>query len=124
MASAPEGRGGHCLEPDLSLHGVLRDEDAALFVEYDGSWRHDTKEGMERDQMKNAALLTFAPAGSYVVRISHTISKPLRGNALWVKIDTWRRGDVKTLSRVLMDLLVQIMNSGLQGLLLPSVEHQ
>ncbi|CAL1126963.1 unnamed protein product [Cladocopium goreaui] len=121
---APEGWGGNYLEPDLSLFGVLKDENAALFVEYDGSWRHETKEGMERDQMKNAALLKYASAGSYIIRISHTISKPLEGNALWVKIDTWRRGDVKTLSEVLMDLLVRIKSSGLQELLHPRVANR
>ena len=121
---APEGWGGHYLEPDLSLFGALKDQGAALFVEYDGSWRHETKEGMERDQMKNGALLTFAPAGSYVIRISHRISKPLEGNTLWVKIDTWRRGDVKTLSQILMDLLVQIESSGLERLLHTRVAHR
>ena len=120
---APEGWGGNYLEPDLSLFGVLKDENAALFVEYDGSWRHETKEGIERDRMK-AALLKYAPPGSCVIRISHTTSKPLKGNALWVKIDTWRRGDVKTLSQVLMDLLVQTESSGLERLLHTRVAHR
>ena len=83
---APEGWGGNYLEPDLSIYGVLKDEDAALFVEYDGYWRHEGKEGMARDRKKNAALLTYAPEGSCVIRISHTISRPLKNNALWVKI--------------------------------------
>ena len=63
---APEGWGGNYLEPDLSLCGVLKDENAALFVEYDGYWRHEGKEGMERDEAKNAALLKYVPAGSYI----------------------------------------------------------
>ena len=69
---APEGWGGNYLEPDLSLCGVLKDENAALFVEYDGYWRHEEKEGMEKDMKKNAVLLQYAPLGSYVMRISHT----------------------------------------------------
>lgn len=121
---APEGWGGHYLEPDLSLHGVLKDEDAALFVEYDGFWRHETKEGMKGDEMKNAALLKYAPAGSYIIRISHAISKPLEGNSLWVKVDNWQRGDVKTLSKVLMDVLVQIKCSGLERILHPSMANR
>ena len=55
---APEGWGGHSLEPNLSLYGVLKDENAALFIEYDGYWRHEGKEGIQRDTKKNAALLT------------------------------------------------------------------
>ena len=121
---APEGWGGHYLEPDLSLYGVLKDEDAALFVEYDGYWRHEGKEGMERDRTKNAALLTYAPARSSVIRISHTTSRPLEGNALWIKINTWRRGDRKSLSKILMDLLIQLQSSDLGGLLHPSVANR
>ena len=49
---APEGWGGNYLEPDLSIYGVLKDKDAALFVEYDGYWRHEGKEGMARDRRK------------------------------------------------------------------------
>ena len=49
---APEGWSGNYLEPDLSIYGVLKDEDAALFVEYDGYWRHEGKEGMARDRKK------------------------------------------------------------------------
>ena len=33
---SPEGWGGNYLEPDLAAYGVLKAEDAALFVEYDG----------------------------------------------------------------------------------------
>ena len=121
---APEGWGGHYLEPDLSLCGVLKDENAALFVEYDGYWRHEGKEGMEKDMKKNAALLQYAPLGSCVMRISHTRSKPLEGNVLWIKIDTWRQGDWKTLSKALLHLLLEVKSSGLQGLLHPSLANR
>eukprot|EP00438_Fugacium_kawagutii_P034492 Skav226406 [mRNA] locus=scaffold3989:229486:235877:- [translate_table: standard] len=120
---APEGWGGHYLEPDLSLYGVLKNKDAALFVEYDGFWRHETKEGIARDEMKNAALLAFAPSGSYVIRISHATSKALKANAIWMKVDTWPQGDAKSLQKVLMDLVVQIRNSGLSQFLHPRVAH-
>ena len=121
---APEGWGGHYLEPDLSLCGVLNDENAALFVEYDGYWRHEEKEGIERDRTKNAALLQYAPLGSYVMRISHTRSKLLEGNVLWIKIDTWRQGDSKTLSKVLQDLLLEVKSSGLRRFLHPRVANR
>ena len=121
---APEGWGGHYLEPDLSLYGVLKNEDAALFVEYDGYWRHEGKEGMEKDMKKNAALLTYAPAGSYVIRISHTTKKPLEGNVLWAKVDTWTRGDEKSLSAVLMDIFVQLKTSGFVELVHPRVRSR
>lgn len=65
------------MEPDLAAYGVLKDRTAALFVEYDGYWRHGEKEGIAMDHKKNAALLTYAPAGSFVVRLSHTVSKTL-----------------------------------------------
>ena len=118
---APEGWGGHYLEPDLSLYGVLKNEDAALFVEYDGYWRHEEKEGMERDRKKNAAVLTYAPAGSYVIRISHTTSRGLKDHVIWVKVDTWTRGDELSLSRVLLDIFVQLKASGLKEFLHPRV---
>ncbi|CAL1157544.1 unnamed protein product, partial [Cladocopium goreaui] len=121
---APEGWGGNYLEPDLSLYGVLKDEDAALFVEYDGYWRHEEKEGMEKDMKKNAALLTYAPAGSYVIRISHTTNRPLQGNVLWVKADTWTRGEEKSLSTVLMDIFVQLKTSGFVELVHPRVRSR
>ena len=116
---APEGWGGHYLEPDLSLYGVLKDEHAALFIEYDGYWRHEEKEGVERDRKKNAALLTYAPAGSSVIRISHTTSKPLEDHVIWVKVDTWTRGDEKSLSAVLMDIFLQLKTSRLGGIPAP-----
>eukprot|EP00438_Fugacium_kawagutii_P034491 Skav226405 [mRNA] locus=scaffold3989:211395:227176:- [translate_table: standard] len=121
---APEGWGGNHLGPDLSLHGVLKNKDAALFVEYDGYWRHGTKEGMARDEVKNEALLAHAPAGSYVIRVSHTTSRPLEDNIIWMKVDTWSQGNSTSLQKVLMDLLVQIRSSGLSHFLHPSVANR
>ena len=36
-----------------------------------GTGGNAEKEGIVRDKMKNEALLTFSPPGSYVVRINH-----------------------------------------------------
>ena len=118
---SPKGWGGHYLEPDLAAYGVLKDANAALFVEYDGYWRHGEKEGMERDRIKNAALLKYAPEGSYVVRISHTISLPLQDkNVLWVSAQTWRSGSPGLVSRVHADIIEQTV-TGLKHKLCPQV---
>ena len=118
---SPKGWGGHYLEPDLAAYGVLKDENAALFVEYDGYWRHGEKEGMERDQMKNAALLKYAPKGSYVVRISHTIKMPLQdNNVLWVSAQTWRLGSPVLASKIHCEVIMQTL-SGLKHTLCPKV---
>ena len=117
---SPEGWGGNYLEPDLAAYGVLRDEDAALFVEYDGYWRHGKKEGVERDALKNAALLDYSPLGSYVVRISHTTCTGLKKNVLWIKVGQWRTGNVQALSRLFMDVARQLQ-VGLEDVLRPEV---
>ena len=89
---------------------MLKDENAALFVEYDGYWRHGKREGLKMDQKKNKALLMYAPKGSYVIRISHTISRPLRDNVLWVKAATWRSGCPKQSSKIYQHILRQAIN--------------
>ena len=113
---SPPGWAGNYLEPDLAAHGVLKDPEAALFVEYDGYWRHGEKEGIELDGRKNVALLAFAAPGSKVIRISHTASKPVScdANILWVCVDTWRRGDQKALMVTFDHLLAQVVD-GLQS---------
>ena len=108
---APEDWGGGSLQPDLAAHGVLRKKDAALFVEYDGYYLHGEKAGVARDKAKNDALLAFAPEGSLVIRISHTTKRALRGNVLWMKVDPWRQGDRKTLSKILTIILQKVMNA-------------
>ena len=117
---SPKGWGGHYLEPDLAAYGVLKDENAALFVEYDGYWRHGEKEGVERDAMKSAALLDYAPPGSYVVRIGHTASARLKDNVLWIQVGQWRAGDVQSLSGFFMDVVRQVQ-VGLDDVVRPEV---
>ena len=121
---APRGWGGHALQPDLAAYGVLRDRNAALFVEYDGFWRHGEREGIARDRKKNAALLASAPEGSVIVRITHTLHKPLlQEGVLWVGVDTWRQGEEQALAKVLQSALSQ-MATGLQQVMRPSVLQQ
>ena len=118
---SPKGWGGHYLEPDLAAYGVLKDKNAALFVEYDGYWRHGEKEGMKRDRIKNAALLKYAPKGSYVIRISHTISSPLQNNSiLWVRAQTWRSDSPAQASKIHCEVIMQTL-SGLKHSLCPKV---
>ena len=118
---SPKGWGGNYLEPDLAAYGVLKDANAALFVEYDGYWRHGEKEGMERDRMKNAALLKYAPKGSYVVRISHTISSSLQDNTvLWVRAQPWRSDSPAQTSKIHYEVITQTL-SGLKHTLCPKV---
>ena len=116
---ATEGWGGHYLEPDLSVHGVLPN-DAALFVEYDGYWRHREMEGVSADRRKNAALLAYAPPGSLVVRISHTASGYREGSVLWIAVGQWRSGDQKSIWKALKVVLVELITK-FHGKLRPDV---
>ncbi|CAJ1344134.1 unnamed protein product, partial [Effrenium voratum] len=122
---SPENWGGHYLEPDLAMHGVLRDPEAALFVEYDGYWRHAEEEGIALDAAKNAALLAYAPEGSYVVRINHAALKDVRpqDNVLWLTVSTWRSGDDSSLLAMLEELTHQI-SAGLQCVLRRSIKRR
>ena len=104
---SPAGWRGNYLDPDLSAYGVLKDPSAALFVEYDGYWRHGEREGMERDELKNATLLSNAPAGSRVIRISHSAPSKLRGSVLWIQVKPWKQGNQQSLGRVLTDVVTQ-----------------
>eukprot|EP00438_Fugacium_kawagutii_P031477 Skav222646 [mRNA] locus=scaffold10:446771:453480:- [translate_table: standard] len=117
---APEEWGRNYLEPDLTVYGVLKEKDAALFVEYDGYWRHGERAGAEKDRVKNEALVDYAPSGSWVVRISHTVKRQQKGQLLWVTVDPWRRGDSKSLHEILRVVLQQI-RAGLGDDLLPRV---
>ena len=108
---APDGWGGNYLDPDLAVHGVLRKKDAALFVEYDGFWRHSEGERLSTDHRKNAALLSTAPPGSHVVRIGHWGCKPLESapHVLWISVDRWSLGDQKSISKVLKCVFLGIL---------------
>eukprot|EP00438_Fugacium_kawagutii_P031461 Skav222630 [mRNA] locus=scaffold10:142401:168524:+ [translate_table: standard] len=109
---SPEGWGGSSLQPDLAAHGALRERDAALFVEYDGYWRHREKAGLARDMAKNEALLAFAPRGSVVIRISHTSGKRRsKGNVVWIDVDPWRHGNQQDISEMLVTVLAKTVGA-------------
>ncbi|CAJ1347225.1 unnamed protein product [Effrenium voratum] len=119
---SPENWGGNYLEPDLAMYGVLKDPEAALFVEYDGYWRHAEEEGVALDTAKNAALLAYAPEGSYVVRINHAALEDVQPQerVLWLTVGTWRSGDQASLLATLEELMRQIY-VGMRGVLRGSV---
>eukprot|EP00435_Cladocopium_sp_Y103_P043628 s1111_g12.t1 len=71
-----KGWGGNYLEPDLAAYGVLKDENARLFVEYDDYWRHQEKEGVKRDQEKNAALLGLPRCSHAAQSVPVTVISP------------------------------------------------
>ena len=112
---SPPGWAENYLEPDLAAHGVLKDQEAALFMKYDGYWRHGEKAGIEMDKLKNAALLAYAPAGSKVIRISHTPCKPLElesdDTVLWICVDTWCEGNSKKLLGAFNHVLAQVLDT-------------
>ena len=108
---APEDWGGRSLQPDLAAHGVLRKKDAALFVEYDGYYLHGEKAGVLRDEAKNAALLSFAPEGSLVIRISHARKSALKGYVFCINVDTWHQSDRKSFSKTLQIILKKMLHA-------------
>ena len=107
---APEGWGGTYLDPDLAVHGVLK-RNGALFVEYDGYWRHSADERLSTDLRKNAALLSYAPASSRIVRIGHWERNPTEAHPriLWITVDQWSAGSQKSISKILKTILLQIL---------------
>ena len=99
------------LSPDLALYGALESDEAALFVEYDGYYRHQQPVGIAADSRKNTALLDLAPAGSYVLRIAHAH----RGLELScqmgeVVVDSWQPGHDASLVKALLQIAEFLLN--------------
>ena len=120
--SFPSAKGGgeNSLEPDLVAYGVLKDPNAALFVEYDGGLGHAKREDQTSKQMKNKALLAFGPPGSCVLRISHTHSGPLKDHILQIRACPWHSRNSSSLDATLRDMLTQALR-GLEEVLSPQV---
>ena len=98
--------GSRWLSPDISAFGVLKDEHAVLFVEYDGSFRHSDVQGQERDQRKTTALLGHAPRSSCVLRIGHVKRDlSMAENATHAVVDVWRAGHEPSLMKVVQQTI-------------------
>ncbi|CAE7462226.1 unnamed protein product [Symbiodinium sp. CCMP2456] len=97
-----EAWGSRWLSPDISAFGVLKEDHAALFVEYDGCFRHSEPQGWQRDERKTEALLAYAPAGSHVLRIGH-VGRGLGATdaSREAMIDVWRAGHSSSVKNAL-----------------------
>ena len=126
-----DGWGRSTLSPDLTVYGALQSHEAALFLEYDGYYRHLLPAGLAADTRKSKALLHFAPAGSYVLRIAHADREFKPSCEIGeVVVDPWKPSHeaslVKPLRQVAMFLLKQLGNglqSGLKTRLQTFVEY-
>ena len=105
-AKQSEKWGRNTLSPDLAVYGAFQAKEAALFVEYDGHYRHLMPPGMAADIRKTEALLDFAPAGSYVLRIAHA-NRGLEASSGMgeVVIQSWRTGSEASLLKALRQIL-------------------
>ena len=102
------------LSPDISAFGVLKEEHAALFIEYDGFFRHSELHVQERDERKTAALLRHAPPGSRVLRISHMNMNRDLGrveHAAEAVVDVWRAGHEPSLMKVVLQTVRALLGS-------------
>ena len=110
---------GEDLEPTLTAYGVMKDPNAALYIHYDGT--HGKREGLNDDFQKR--LLAYGPAGSRILHISHTKSRPLADMVLCIKVGEWHPGDNASLSLVLNNIRKQILH-GLKLVMCPAVLEQ
>ena len=100
--------GSSSLCPDFAAYGVLKETSAALFIEYDGHYRHREPPGLATDMRKTSALLRFAPAGSVVVRIVHK-ERQWTDSSVQVLVDRWQVRHTPSLSRTLQQVLDSLM---------------
>ena len=90
---------------DLAVYGALQSEEAALYVEYDGYYRHLEPGGIAADSRKNTALLALAPAGSYVLRIAHAHrGLELSRGMGEVVVNSWQPGHDPSLVKALLQV--------------------
>ena len=111
--------GSSKLSPDLTAYGVLKATDAALFIEYDGHYRHMEPPGLARDMRKTRALLKFAPAGSVVVRIAHQ-ERRWKDKSTQVLVDSWCAEHEPSLLKALNQVAASLLHQS-RGRLHPTV---
>ncbi|CAE7290095.1 unnamed protein product [Symbiodinium sp. CCMP2592] len=100
--------GSNSLRPDFTAHGVLRAHGAALFIEYDGHYRHLEPAGLAKDTRKTDALLRFAPTGSVVVRIVHK-ERQWKDRFVQVLVNSWQAGHAPSLRKTLQQVLDSLL---------------
>ena len=98
------------LSPDLTAYAVLKATDAALFIEYDGYYRHMEPPGLARDMRKTGALLHFAPAGSVVLRIAHK-ERQWKDNSMQVLVDSWQSERMPSLHKTVQQVVAFLLHS-------------
>ena len=111
--------------PDITAHGVLKRQGAALFVEYDGHPQHYETKGLQADERKTQALLKYAPPGSCVVRIGHAYRglTSTKHSMEMVVLDQWRAGHRKSLMEALRQVAVGIMSKLKHALRADACQH-
>ena len=102
--------GSSRLCPDFAAHGVLKRAGAALFIEYDGHYRHMEPLGLNRDVRKTSALLKFAPVGSIVLRIAHK-ERQWKDNSVQVLVDCWQTEHVPSLHKTVRQVVASLLRS-------------
>ncbi|CAE7253203.1 MTERF4, partial [Symbiodinium sp. CCMP2456] len=105
-----KGWGSSRLCPDFAAHGVLKRAGAALFIEYDGYYRHMEPAGLNRDVRKTSALLKFAPVGSIVLRIAHK-ERQWKDNSVQVLVDCWQSEHVPSLHKTVRQVVASLLQS-------------
>ena len=111
--------GSSRLSPDLTAYSVLNATDAALFIEYDGHYRHMEPAGLARDVRKTSALLKFAPAGSVVVSIAH-FERQWKDKSTQVLVDSWCAEHEPSLLKALHQVVASLLKE-CRGRLHPTV---
>ena len=113
--------GARILSPSLALFCVLENTGAALFLEYDGYYRHHEESGLAADERKTEALLHFAPPGSRVLRIAHAHrGLQARNYSVEVVVERWnasRKEAVLAPVRQVVDAVLEELGDALQPLL-------
>ena len=110
--------GSSRLSPDLTAYGVLKATDAALFIEYDGYYRHMEPPGLTRDMRKTSALLQFVP-GSLVVRIAHK-ERQWKDRSMQILVDCWFTDHEPSLLKALHQVVASLLEQS-RGRLHPTL---
>ena len=100
------------LSPGIAAFGVLEDEGAALFVEYDRTDRNSDEQAQNDEELKTKALLHYAPAGSRVLRIGHRARDfGWQQKSLDAVVNVWREGHEASLMKAVSQSVWVLLSS-------------